>query len=102
MYHFIYLLLDIHFFRCILSVYIGNIYIQKELRVSLETQFSQGIFIFPREISSFSFGKIEIPWENSVPKLVLKGPLFFAPKISRPPLLPIDPFHDQFYRKINT
>jgi hypothetical protein len=62
MYHFIYLLLDIHIFRCNLSVYIDNIYIQKEL----------------------------------------EGPLFFAPKISRPPLLPIDPFHDQFYRKINT
>jgi hypothetical protein len=31
MYLFIYLLLDINIFKCILSVYIGNIYILKEL-----------------------------------------------------------------------
>jgi|SRR5688572_27748796 hypothetical protein len=45
------------------------------LRTSLGTSFSQlfsqGIFIFPREISSFSHEKIEIPWKNEVPKLVL-------------------------------
>jgi hypothetical protein len=33
-------------------------------RVSLGTLFSQGIFIFPREISSFTLGKIEIPREK--------------------------------------
>jgi hypothetical protein len=42
------------------------------IRASLGTTFSQGIFTFPREISSFSLGKIEIPWENGVPKLALK------------------------------
>jgi hypothetical protein len=42
-------------------------------RASLGTPFSQRISIFPREISSFSLGKIEIPWENRVPKLDLKG-----------------------------
>jgi hypothetical protein len=31
------------------------------------------VFHFPREISSFSLGKIEIPWENGVHKLALKG-----------------------------
>jgi hypothetical protein len=46
------------------------------LRASLETLFSHGIFIFPREISSFSFGKIEIPWENGVSKLALKDSYF--------------------------
>jgi hypothetical protein len=34
--------------------------------------FSQGISILPREISSFSLGKIGITWENGVPKLALK------------------------------
>jgi hypothetical protein len=38
------------------------------LRVSLGTPFSQWIFILPREISSFSLGKIGIPWENGVSK----------------------------------
>jgi hypothetical protein len=42
------------------------------LRASLGTTFSQGISIFTREISSFSLGKIEISWENVVPKLALK------------------------------
>jgi hypothetical protein len=42
------------------------------LRASLETLISHGIFIFPREISSFSLGKMKIPWEISVPKLALK------------------------------
>jgi hypothetical protein len=42
------------------------------LRPSLETTFSHRVFIFPREISSFSLGKIEIPWKNVVPKLALK------------------------------
>jgi hypothetical protein len=37
----------------------------------LGTTFSQVISIFLREISSFSHGKIEIPWKNVVPKLVL-------------------------------
>jgi hypothetical protein len=32
---------------------------------------SHGIFIFPREISLFSLGKMKIPWEISVPKLAL-------------------------------
>jgi hypothetical protein len=34
------------------------------LRASLETILSQGIFIFPKEISSFSLGKIRIPRES--------------------------------------
>jgi hypothetical protein len=42
------------------------------VRVSLGTLISHGIFIFPREISSFSLGKMKIPWEISVPKLALK------------------------------
>jgi hypothetical protein len=41
------------------------------LRASLGTLISHGIFIFPREISSFSLGKMKIPWEISVPKLAL-------------------------------
>jgi hypothetical protein len=43
------------------------------VRASLGTIFSQVISIFPREISSFSLGKIEIQWENVVPKLALIG-----------------------------
>jgi hypothetical protein len=46
---------------------------QCHLRASLGTPFSQGIFIFQREISSFFHGKIEIPWEKEVPKLALIG-----------------------------
>jgi hypothetical protein len=46
------------------------------LRSSLGTPISQGIFIFPREISSFSHGKIEITWEIGVPKLALMGEKF--------------------------
>jgi hypothetical protein len=38
----------------------------------LGTLISHGIFIFPREISSFFLGKMKIPWEISVPKLALK------------------------------
>jgi hypothetical protein len=38
----------------------------------LGTIFSHGIFIFPREISSFFLGKMKIPWENGVPKLALR------------------------------
>jgi hypothetical protein len=38
----------------------------------LGTLISHGIFIFPREISSFSLGKMKISWEISVPKLALK------------------------------
>jgi hypothetical protein len=45
------------------------------VRASLGTPFSQGIYIFLREISSFSLGKIEISWENRVPKLALKDNL---------------------------
>jgi hypothetical protein len=41
------------------------------LKASLETTFFHGIFVFPREISLFSLGKIEIPWENRVSKLAL-------------------------------
>jgi hypothetical protein len=37
----------------------------------LGTSFSQGYFIFPREISSFSLGKLEIPWKNGDAKLAL-------------------------------
>jgi hypothetical protein len=33
--------------------------------------FFQEISIFSREISSFSFRKIEINWKNGVPKLAL-------------------------------
>jgi hypothetical protein len=40
-------------------------------RASLGTLISHGIFIFPRAISSFSLGKMKIPWEISVPKLAL-------------------------------
>jgi hypothetical protein len=43
----------------------------KQLRASLGTPFSQGISIFLWEISSFSLGKMKIPWENLVPKLAL-------------------------------
>jgi hypothetical protein len=42
------------------------------IRASLGTLISHGIFIFPREISSFSLGKMKIPWEISVPKLALR------------------------------
>jgi hypothetical protein len=33
--------------------------------------FFKGFFIFPREINSFSLGKLEIPWENRDAKLTL-------------------------------
>lgn len=39
-------------------------------RTSLGTTFSQVIFIFTREFSSFFFGKIEFLQENKVPKLM--------------------------------
>jgi hypothetical protein len=45
--------------------------IRKTLRTSLGTQFSHGIFIFPRENELISLGKIEISWENRIPKLAL-------------------------------
>jgi hypothetical protein len=50
----------------------------------LGTTFSQEISIFPREISSFSLGKIEIPWENMVSKLALRESwnLIFVREIS--------------------
>jgi hypothetical protein len=44
--------------------------------LSLGTPFFQGIPIFSREISLFSLGKIEISWENGVPKLALTGIYF--------------------------
>jgi hypothetical protein len=37
------------------------------------TTFSRGYSIFPRKISSFFFGKIEIQWKNGVPKLALRN-----------------------------
>jgi hypothetical protein len=53
----------------------GHSAIEKQtLRASLGTLFSHKIFIFAREISSFSLGKIGIPWENVVTKLALKEP----------------------------
>lgn len=55
--------------------YHANIILQiasnTHLRASLGTTFSQGISILPKKISSFSLRKIEIPWENVVPKLAL-------------------------------
>jgi hypothetical protein len=42
-------------------------------RASLATLFFQGISIFSREISSFSFRKMGILWENEVAKLALRG-----------------------------
>jgi hypothetical protein len=47
--------------------------IMKKLKASLWTIFFQEIFLFQREISSFSYGKIEILWQNLVPKLALKA-----------------------------
>jgi hypothetical protein len=41
-------------------------------RASLGTPISHGVYIFQREISSFSYGKIEISWEIVVPKLALR------------------------------
>jgi hypothetical protein len=38
----------------------------------LETPIFYGISIFPRKISSFSYGKIEIPWKIVVLKLALR------------------------------
>jgi hypothetical protein len=45
---------------------------------SLETLLYQGISIFPRENELISLVKMEIPWENKVPKLALIEP-FFSP-----------------------
>jgi hypothetical protein len=42
------------------------------IRASLGTLIFQWFFIFPREISSFSLGKLEIPWKNWVAKLGLR------------------------------
>jgi hypothetical protein len=41
------------------------------LGLDLETPFSQGIPIFPRENELISLGKMKIHWENGVPKLTL-------------------------------
>jgi hypothetical protein len=40
---------------------IVDCHIPLPLRASLGTPFAEGIFIFPRKISSFSLGKLEIP-----------------------------------------
>jgi hypothetical protein len=50
------------------------------LRANLGTTFFlfQGISIFLGEISSFSLGKIGIPWENVVPKLALNMTYFVS------------------------
>jgi hypothetical protein len=40
-------------------------------RASLATPIFQGFFIFLREFSLFSFGKLEITWKNGVAKLDL-------------------------------
>jgi hypothetical protein len=55
--------------------------LQFPLRTSLGTPIFQDIFIFPREISLFSHGKIEIPCKIVVPKLTLNLflPLLFIP-----------------------
>jgi hypothetical protein len=39
---------------------------------SLGTPFSHGNYIFPRENELIFIGKMEIPWENVVPKLALR------------------------------
>jgi hypothetical protein len=47
------------------------------LRSSLGTLISHGVFIFSREISSFSLGKLEISWKNWVAKLTLNVKIDF-------------------------
>jgi hypothetical protein len=42
-------------------------------RASLETPFFQGIYIFARKNKLISHRKMEIYWENGVPKLALRG-----------------------------
>jgi hypothetical protein len=59
-------------FKC-LEINTGRIYI---FRASLGTTFFQGFFVFPREISSFSLGKLKIPWEIAVAKLALRDVVF--------------------------
>jgi hypothetical protein len=49
----------------------------------LGTLISHGIFIFPREISSFYLGKMKIPWEISVPKLALSNQKHMEAAIKR-------------------
>jgi hypothetical protein len=44
----------------------------------LGTPFFQGFFIFSREISSFSLGKLKIPWKNGSAKLALTIIFFLA------------------------
>jgi hypothetical protein len=51
------------------------------IRASLGALISHGIFIFPREISSFSLGKMKIPLEISVPKLALINDAIRLPMI---------------------
>jgi hypothetical protein len=51
-----------------------------KFRASLRTLFFQGIPIFLRKNKLISFGKMEIPWKNSVSKLALRaslGTIFF-------------------------
>jgi hypothetical protein len=48
-----------------------HIVIAFPLRASLETSFSQGISILPRENELIFLGKMENPWKDGVPKLVL-------------------------------
>jgi hypothetical protein len=55
------------------------------IRASLGTTFSQGFFIFPKKISSFSLGKLKIPWKNVVAKLALTKYLIqMYPRITHP------------------
>jgi hypothetical protein len=52
------------------------------VRASLGTPFSKGIQIFPRENELISLGKMEISWENGVPKLALSNYFFPHSKAS--------------------
>jgi hypothetical protein len=61
----------------LVRVYVFNLTLNS-FGASLATPFSQGIFFLPREISSFSFGKIKIPWQNRVVKLALIMGIFYV------------------------
>jgi hypothetical protein len=56
----------------------------------LRTPIFQEIFIFPRKISSFFHGKIEIPWEIDVPKLAFSKYFFLG---LAKPTRSVPPFH---------
>jgi hypothetical protein len=60
-------------FRGVAYRYIYPPYKKLLVGASFGTPLFQVIFIFSREISSFSLGKIGIPWENRAPKLALRG-----------------------------